>query len=183
MRIVEGLEQCLEECPLDHVRIEQLCERAQVSRSTFYRYFTSKYDVPEWLFAFKAQEHSRALGVTMGWRDSNERVLGALLDRRLLFSHAMHTRGVSSFKSFAARDLTANLSHALFECHYVKKTPALSFQIEYTGLTIPHMVCSWFALDMPYPPEVLLDYLDAIVPEPLYQLVENLVNQPRANRT
>lgn len=43
--IRDGLTELLDEKPLDKIKISELCERAGVHRSTFYKYYGSQYDV------------------------------------------------------------------------------------------------------------------------------------------
>ncbi|MBO5529314.1 MAG: TetR/AcrR family transcriptional regulator [Bacilli bacterium] len=43
--ITKGLESCLQEKPLDQIKVKDLCERCGVSRATFYRLFDSIIDV------------------------------------------------------------------------------------------------------------------------------------------
>lgn len=54
LRVVKTLKQidralleCLAESPFEKVTVEQLCRAALINRSTFYKYYTSKYDLME----------------------------------------------------------------------------------------------------------------------------------------
>lgn len=54
LRVVKTLKQidqalltCLAEAPFEKVTVEQLCRAALINRSTFYKYYTSKYDLME----------------------------------------------------------------------------------------------------------------------------------------
>lgn len=40
----ESLIQCLKEKPLDKITIKEICERAEINRSTYYRYFQNPFD-------------------------------------------------------------------------------------------------------------------------------------------
>lgn len=54
LRVVKTLKQidralldCLAETPFEKITVEQLCRAALINRSTFYKYYTSKYDLME----------------------------------------------------------------------------------------------------------------------------------------
>lgn len=54
LRVVKTLKQidgalldCLQEAPFEKITVEQLCQAALINRSTFYKYYTSKYDLME----------------------------------------------------------------------------------------------------------------------------------------
>ena len=52
LRVVKTLKQidgallsCLAEAPFEKITVDQLCRAALINRSTFYKYYTSKYDL------------------------------------------------------------------------------------------------------------------------------------------
>lgn len=54
LRVVKTMKQidhallsCLSEAPFEKITVEQLCRAALINRSTFYKYYTSKYDLME----------------------------------------------------------------------------------------------------------------------------------------
>ena len=54
LRVVKTMKQidhallsCLSEEPFEKITVEQLCRAALINRSTFYKYYTSKYDLME----------------------------------------------------------------------------------------------------------------------------------------
>ena len=54
LRVVKTMKQidhallsCLSEAPFEKITVEQLCRAARINRSTFYKYYTSKYDLME----------------------------------------------------------------------------------------------------------------------------------------
>ena len=53
---------------LDRVTISEICEKAGISRQTFYRHFKSKYDIPWWFSIFCRQFYLNEIGRTIDWR-------------------------------------------------------------------------------------------------------------------
>lgn len=50
---------------LDRVTISEICEKAGISRQTFYRHFKSKYDIPWWFSIFCCQFYLNEIGRTI----------------------------------------------------------------------------------------------------------------------
>lgn len=46
-QIDHSLLECLADTPFEKITVEQLCRGALINRSTFYKYYTSKYDLME----------------------------------------------------------------------------------------------------------------------------------------
>lgn len=59
-RLADALEGCMQEAPLDKITVRHITDMCGVSRQTFYRNFTDKYDLINWYFdelLKKAFEH------------------------------------------------------------------------------------------------------------------------------
>lgn len=50
---------------LDRMTISEICEKANISRQTFYRHFRSKYDIPWWFCIFCRQFYLNEIGRTI----------------------------------------------------------------------------------------------------------------------
>ncbi|MBR2834350.1 MAG: TetR/AcrR family transcriptional regulator [Coriobacteriales bacterium] len=183
MRIVDSFEELLEHSTFGHVSVDELCKKSGVSKSVFYRLFEGKRSVATWTFDFFAMEYSKALGVSMDWRDSHRHVLQVMIKYHALFSSAMNEKGIDSFYQLEIRKLTANLEAALFDYHGVSRSDELVFQISFISHATVLMVCDWFVAGMPYDMETLLDYLEAVVPQKLYNTVNRLMSANKQNRS
>lgn len=71
LRVVKTLKQidrallaCLVESPFEKITVEQLCKAALINRSTFYKYYTSKYDLMERYLARALDGFRRQVDVT-----------------------------------------------------------------------------------------------------------------------
>ena len=71
LRVVKTLKQidrallaCLAESPFEKITVEQLCKAALINRSTFYKYYTSKYDLMERYLARALDGFRRQVDVT-----------------------------------------------------------------------------------------------------------------------
>lgn len=71
LRVVKTLKQidrallaCLAEAPFEKITVEQPCKAALINRSTFYKYYTSKYDLMERYLARALDGFRRQVDVT-----------------------------------------------------------------------------------------------------------------------
>lgn len=47
--LAESMKNLLEKETIDRITVEEVCEKADISRRSFYRYFIDKYDVVSWI--------------------------------------------------------------------------------------------------------------------------------------
>lgn len=170
-QVVEAAETAYSESPTGDTSVKEVCERAQISRATFYRHFDGKIAIANWCFMIDAARSSRSIGTSMSLRESHARVLQSMIDHPALFENAMRSKSIDSFRYTQIRALQRNLLHALFQEKNLRRTEELEFQIDYTSKATVIMVCQWFTSGMPYPVETLLDRLELITPAKLYRLL------------
>lgn len=48
--IAQNMRELMKQKPLDRIRIREICEAADIDRSTFYYHFRDKYDLAAWMF-------------------------------------------------------------------------------------------------------------------------------------
>lgn len=170
-RIVEAAEAAYEQSATNDATVKEICERAQVSRATFYRHFDGKSAIANWCFIADAARSSLSIGTSMSLRESHARVLQSMIDYRSLFENAMRSKSIDSFRSTQIRALRQSLMRALFQEKRLRRTEELELQIDYTSKVTVIMVCQWFIDGMPYPAETLLDRLELVTPAKLYGLL------------
>ena len=54
--IAQQMQHLMQEKPLSRIRTTEICERAEIERSTFYYHFKDKYDCAAWMFYHQAHE-------------------------------------------------------------------------------------------------------------------------------
>ena len=47
--LAESLKELLERESIEKITVDEICEKAEISRRSFYRYFIDKYDVVSWI--------------------------------------------------------------------------------------------------------------------------------------
>lgn len=67
-KIADVLREMLNETKLENITVKALCERAQISRQTFYYHFHDIYDVVEWIFLSEAETILAAFDTFDDWQ-------------------------------------------------------------------------------------------------------------------
>ncbi len=100
-RILQVVSRCLDDVPLEKLTISMICERARISRPTFYRQFSDRYDVFNWLLRTTMTSSLAQVGVVFSWRDALERFCHAMEANRDLSAKYLAERGAfSSYQRF-----------------------------------------------------------------------------------
>ncbi len=100
--IIRALEKQMETCPLDAVKVSQICKEVGIARSTFYDYFIDIYDVPNWFWTYLQQTGLFAIGVTKNLYD------GMLIN----FQH------LREYQNFFQQAFKSTVYNSLFQSGY-----------------------------------------------------------------
>jgi len=94
--IIEALDELLENMSFEDVQVQDICDKAQVSRTTFYRHFRDKYDLVNWTY----EHYKDVLGKRGPEHEIFEKSLVYLLefmrDKRNFFLKAIRYTGQNS---------------------------------------------------------------------------------------
>lgn len=89
MGIVDATEAILKDVAFEALTVTSVCEKAGISRATFYRYFEDKYDIVQWLWDIPGERYLKLCGTTLDWYESNLEMARFTLQHRTLFSAAI----------------------------------------------------------------------------------------------
>lgn len=161
--IVRALDELLAEKPFDKVTIAEICKRAPVSKSTFYRNFDDKPAVVEWYTQHLLARSVAKIGSVFGWRDAYVLFFKELQHSRAFFCAAAQAKGYRSMRRSSRRtaveDFTEHVAYA--------NDPVLEFQARYFASTMIDVICDWVEGGMAGDPERLADLLLTLLPKEL----------------
>lgn len=66
-RVLESLD-----APLKDLTVDAICRKSGISKPTFYRYFSSKLDIPVWVSDFMNRKSLDEIGRTLTWQQGLE---------------------------------------------------------------------------------------------------------------
>lgn len=95
-RLAEVLMDMLNTTSLEDLRIQELCELADVSKSTFYRLFTDKYDLAFWIYKNQADQVVTDFPDLSQWSEWTERIFDVILKNKTFYRNYASYRGQNS---------------------------------------------------------------------------------------
>lgn len=97
--ILSGFNRLLEEHEFQKISVEMIMNEAQVSRSTFYRYFRDKYDVMNANFR-QLLDYYLSPEMSRSYRDLCYHLFVTAQDNLKIFRRALESTGYNSFSNF-----------------------------------------------------------------------------------
>lgn len=134
LKIVQAIAQLAKESnDIDKVSVVQICERAGVSRPTFYSYFSDKYEAIQWYVSLAFQQSLALVGHELTFYEGIERIIWMIDEDRDLYSAAY----VNHNEYYS---VTARSEHALYDImmqtikdNGIDFNPTLQFQLKVWG--------------------------------------------------
>lgn len=173
-KIFEALIEVLAEKDYANVSVGDICDRAFVSRPTFYRYFANKDNLARWKTKQIFKTGLAQIGRTCTWQQGFYVTLLGLHRYRALYSDPQSASFVSAFLDFASCYQREELIETLLRHKGVLLNERLEFEIDALVTIHGLMTRRWAEEGMRIPPETMAEYLTAIVPYDLY----HLLNEP-----
>lgn len=170
-KIFEALIEALEQKRYVDISIGEICDRAFVSRPTFYRYFTNKENLARWKTKQIFEAGLVQIGRKRTWKEGFYVTLMGLHHYRALYCDPQNTEIVSSFLDFACHYQREQLIETLLRHKGVLLNEKLEFEIDALAVAQGRMTRRWAEGNMQTPPEKMAEYLTAIVPYDLYHLL------------
>lgn len=103
--IAEATKSLIRAHSIDTITVTEICDKANVNRRTFYRYFHDKYEVVEWIYYHDAlvnSEHFKDWSVF----DYMSRILESLYEDRKYYVNALKYHGQNSFRDYCTKQMT-----------------------------------------------------------------------------
>ena len=178
MTIVRAVYELLEEGrTIESATVTEICERAHVSRKTFYKHFEDKYKVLEWYYAVLLQ---RSDVTQIGRTVTCEQGLRSALDvyyaeRDFLGKAFVVSDDYESVFSFSVRWTADGMRETIVDFYNTELTPDLAFEIDLCSKMLAIAVADWMEHGFTYSPEQLTDYLIGCVPPRLRALLDGAV--------
>lgn len=100
--LAESLKELLERESIEKITVDEICEKAEISRRSFYRYFIDKYDVVSWIVDREYFDHIGMEEDLSLW-DSYPSFLQYLYDNRIWIRNALPYQGQNSLREHLFR--------------------------------------------------------------------------------
>lgn len=170
--ISDALEQLLEDADsLQDISVKDILEKCGLSRPTFYRYFSDKYDVVNWSYTYYVEELTDLYGKSAAISNENllRRFIRFFYDKRNYFYKVMDYVGQNSFYDHYLSCLTR--WYAAVRDQSAGEAAPLSveerYMLLYFAAGISRMLKEWLLGGCKESPEQILEIITQNMPEKL----------------
>ena len=170
--IVDSLVELTETTPFDKVTVAQVCERAQLSRQTFYQYFRDKYDVAVQIANSAIADDFRQLGSTIGWHEAYLRSFRRMEQLGLATARLSESDDYNSIPQTMERSARRDFTERYRERYGCDPSPLIAFQIDavaHLGTVVPQR---WVESGLALSADQLADYFVTLIPRELFEALD-----------
>lgn len=128
--VVEALDDLMKTTDISKITVGNICERARISRATFYRCFTNKLAVTQWFLDYVHSLGTDKIGRTLSWQKGYYITEEAIVENLDFFTNAAKASGYNAPDMYAPRKRKERLVETLVEVHGLELTERLKFQID-----------------------------------------------------
>ncbi len=154
---------------LDRITVAEICRNAGISRQTFYRHFSSKYDIPWWYSIFCRQFYLNEIGRTIDWEPGYYHHLLLLTREADFYRKALQFSINTPFgQTVMPENRTAVLLDTLENYRHIEVDDNMRFIVETFSKLESEILNDWFRSDIPIEPVVWAENLASLVPNRLY---------------
>ena len=148
--IAEGTKDLIRHNSIDNITVTEICEKTGMNRRTFYRYFSDKFDVVDWIYYHDALVNFEHYD---GWSayDYMPRIMRSLYNDRAYYVNALKYKGQNSFRDYCTVCL-----RKLFEKDYAgvfAEKWELDFFIDHICEMTYDVCINWLSSEPCMPPE------------------------------
>lgn len=179
MGIVRSIVELTAAISLKDMTILKICEHADISRTTFYRYFEDKFDAVNWYWSLFAVESLLRIGDSLTFFEGLQRMFENIATEADFLVRACDDRmDYNSLVCFASRTLYGTLAHTIVDTNRRDLTEDLDFQLDFWTQTAPAFIASLEFYDSSVAPERRAALMDGCVPLQLHEAM----NEPVLHR-
>lgn len=172
MKIVAATDSLMEDHCFDEITVTKICEEAQISRSTFYRYFTDKYLIIQWYSDLIASTGIFEIGRTLSWYEGLLYTIQGHHDFQRLFVQASRATGYNSLSRHAERARRHNLIETVTKYKHAELSDELNMQIVSLSISETMIMMRWMKKGMAKSPAEMARLITTTIPCDLYELLK-----------
>ncbi|MGM9591674.1 MAG: TetR/AcrR family transcriptional regulator C-terminal domain-containing protein [Oscillospiraceae bacterium] len=154
--LAESLKALMHEKKFARITVDEICEKADVSRRNFYNHFLDKYDLIAWTYDYYfCKMVQRRDDFTV--MDYLPQICYDLYEDMPFYRNAFDTDGQNSFRSYCVERLKPLFMHDFADVFPSEK--AADFLIKHICYAFFDYYLDWFDSDDPMPPKEYINYI------------------------
>lgn len=166
--LTDALMSLLEEKPFEEIHVSDICDKAMVHRTTFYKHFEDKYHL--FAFCIKELQNDFFNKSSMAKGLENPKEFAMEIVRQALHFHASNKKRSmllmsNSFAATFQQNVSQGIQSKLEEYQKKGVTTSIPAPIiaEYFSGALMSLIRWWFENNMPIPQEELLKHIDLMI--------------------
>lgn len=167
LALVDGFNTLITRIPFEEITVQGICDEAQVSKATFYRYFKDKYDVMNYNYKQLLDESLNMESIT-NYRDLYYRLYSMGESRLRAIKGAFRSAGANSFEQYIyeySRDAVIKLTEKYRGKAGITEVERMQLDVFCYGIS--YMYKRWISGEYDISPDAAADALYAMMPESL----------------
>lgn len=175
-QILDALESLVESKRYSSITVKMICNRANISRPTFYRYFKDKDDIVQWYWNQSGERYLRQANETNSWYEGNLLMLKEFKQHAKLMTAVLaHDEGMNSCIKHGYRQRIRYLRELIAKENTLELTGDIVFEIRFFADAESRAIANWVVGGMPEKPEVIARRIEGCVPTHLRRIVDDII--------
>jgi AcrR family transcriptional regulator len=173
MVIQKALAALVESKPFKVISVVDICEKAGISRQTFYNHFEDKYKVCQWFFDLVSSDYLYETGRSLSYHDANLLNNYAVLENLSFFSAVLDGKGYSGLLPYVRRKRRGVLAETIVSYKKLELTEDLAHLLEFHVQGETHLVVKWIHGGAKESPGYIADICDRGISRELWEILKD----------
>lgn len=164
--IAAAFEEIMQQKPIDKIRVTEVAQAAGVTKQTFYRHFTDKYELMEFCFRQMFAEPIEGIRTSVAFDHCVRALLTTAADHKQFCLNAFGSNDVNSlFK--AMRDVVREAMLVRIESHGVVDEGEIKFMADFYVKGLTGLTRRWLSVGMDLSLDTISNYAVSCLPAKL----------------
>lgn len=162
--IMDGAKELMQNKTIEDVSVKDICKTCKVSRQTFYKYFTDKYDVVSRIYSktitkvLDTADYSKPIYISIG------RMMEVMIKDRRFYENALKYRGQNSLEDQMYEHVLAGYIQIISRYPEALMNEDLQFEIRFTAHAGTGCMIDWIKGGMKEDPYEVGKSIAACIP-------------------
>lgn len=165
-RVIKAFIEMLNETSIESIRVKDIIEKTNISKSTFYRLFRDKYDVMNWVYFEPIDTVVNTLDDLNNWNKTWAYAsFNCILKHKVFFRNIISYSGQNSFQEFMFHYYAHNMTNQIcFKTGNNNLSEEIKFAIEAFSLICTYAKTKYIKNNFKPSPKKVLDQVKACLP-------------------
>ena len=182
LEVVHALDTLMTEESLDRISVKHICDAANISRATFYRYFEDKFDIVQWYLEFLSTKGVDRIGRSLSWYEGYFISTALVHDNIQFFTNASKSTDRNSLVNIAPRFRRDTMARTLVDYRGVEMTEHLRYQVNAVAALETTMFPAWHTGHIDCSLEEACEWMVECIPHELFELLNTPLEPEKLRR-